>query len=96
MFTKVQDRPTPLIPPLVARLILKEGKRRQRGSEPGHRIAYKSLGGKWLKLRILGKHDFPQKYEKSIPIINNDAERTRKMEDGISSMQLFSCNQSQS
>ena len=35
-----------------------------------------------------------QKIEKNVPIIfiNNDGEHTRKTEDGVSSLQLFSCN----
>ena len=35
---------------------------------------------------------FHKKYEKNVPIINNDVEHARKIEDGVSSLQLFSCN----
>ena len=35
---------------------------------------------------------FKKIYVKNVPIINNDREHTRKIEDGVSSLQLFSCN----
>ena len=33
-----------------------------------------------------------KKFEKNIPIINNGGEHTRKIEGGVSLLQLFSCN----
>ena len=97
--------PNPLILLLLMQLSVNEGTR-QRGTEPGPRVVYKwfaakaSLGNNWLKLLIMGKARqilstrffFSKKCEKNVPIIKNDAKHTRTIEDGVASLQLFSCH----
>ena len=46
----------------------------------------------WKIEQILSTCLFRQKNEKNISIINNDGEHVRQIENGVSSLQLLSCN----
>lgn len=85
---------------------VKEWTRRQCENEPGSRTIYewsaaKQASGwemvkaiKWWKKqnRSYPLACFVKKFEKNVPIINNDGEHAKKIEGGVSSLQLFSCN----
>ena len=86
---------------------VKEVTRRKRGGEPRPRTVISALqqkmpqGDKWLSLLSNGENktglfhlfvNFLKIYEKNVPIVINVGEYTWRIEDGVSPLHLFYCN----